>query len=92
MRTAGFWPPLMLTSPTPFSCEIFGARRVSTRSSTCERGMVFGGDSQGKHGRVGGVGLAIDRRRGQVRGQEALRGVDGRLHLFLADVDAAATG
>ena len=41
MRTAGFWPPLMLTSPTPLSCEIFGARRVSIRSSTCERGTEF---------------------------------------------------
>ena len=41
MRTAGFWPPLMLTRPTPLSCEIFGARRVSTRSSTCDSGIVF---------------------------------------------------
>ncbi len=39
MRTAGFCPPLMVTSPTPFSWEIFGARRVSTRSSTCESGI-----------------------------------------------------
>src|SRR5258708_28069199 len=39
MRTAGFWPPLMLTRPTPLSCEILGARRVSTRSSTCDSGM-----------------------------------------------------
>ena len=36
MRTAGFCPPLMLTRPTPGSCEIFGARRVSARSSTFE--------------------------------------------------------
>ena len=40
MRTAGFWPPLMLTRPTPLSCEMFGARRVSTRSSTCDSGIV----------------------------------------------------
>ena len=40
MRTAGFWPPLMLTRPTPLSWEIFGASRVSTRSSTVESGMV----------------------------------------------------
>ncbi len=39
MRTAGFCPPLMLTRPTPLSCEIFGASRVSTRSSTCDSGM-----------------------------------------------------
>ena len=28
-RTAGFWPPLMLTRPTPGSWEIFWANRVS---------------------------------------------------------------
>ena len=39
MRTAGFCPPLMVTRPTPLSCEIFGASRVSTRSSTCESGI-----------------------------------------------------
>ena len=39
MRTAGFWPPLMLTRPTPGNCEIFGAKRVSARSSTAESGM-----------------------------------------------------
>ncbi len=39
MRTAGFCPPLMLTRPTPLNCEIFGASRESTRSSTCESGI-----------------------------------------------------
>ncbi len=39
MRTAGFWPPLMVTRPTPLSWEIFGASRVSTRSSTWDSGM-----------------------------------------------------
>jgi hypothetical protein len=41
IRTAGFWPPWMLTSPTPVTCEIFCARRVSAKSSTCESGIVF---------------------------------------------------
>ena len=41
MRTAGFWPPLIETRPTPASCEIFCARRVSARSSTLESGRVF---------------------------------------------------
>ena len=50
-------------------------------------GHGFRGDAQGQHGRVRGIGLAVDRRRGQVRGQEALRGVDRRLHFFLGDVD-----
>ena len=40
MRTAGFWPPLMLTSPTPLNCDSFGARRVSTMSSTWDSGML----------------------------------------------------
>ena len=34
IRTAGFCPPLMLTRPTPGTCEIFGASRVSAESST----------------------------------------------------------
>ncbi len=39
-RTAGFWPPLIDTSPTPGSCEIFWARFVSARSSTLDSGSV----------------------------------------------------
>jgi len=27
--TAGFWPPLIVTRPTPGSCEIFWTSRVS---------------------------------------------------------------
>ncbi len=38
-RTAGRWPPVMLTRPTPEICEIFCARRVSTRSWICGSGM-----------------------------------------------------
>ena len=41
MRTAGFWPPLILTKPTPESCEIFCASRVSARSSILGSGSVF---------------------------------------------------
>ena len=41
MRTAGFWPPLMLTRPTPGNCDIFGANLVSARSSTFESGSSF---------------------------------------------------
>ena len=40
-RTAGLWPPLMLTRPMPGSCEIFWANLVSARSSTRGRGRVF---------------------------------------------------
>ena len=40
MRTAGRWPPLILTSPTPGSCEIFCAIRVSARSSSFGSGSV----------------------------------------------------
>jgi hypothetical protein len=38
IRTAGFWPPAIETSPTPESCEIFCARIVSAVSSTFESG------------------------------------------------------
>ena len=41
-RTAGRWPPPVLTRPTPGSCEIFCAIRVSTRSKTF--GSVSVGD------------------------------------------------
>ena len=40
MRTAGRWPPAMLTSPTPGSWEIFCASRVSARSWICGSGIV----------------------------------------------------
>ncbi len=41
MRTAGRWPPLMLTRPTPGSCEIFCASRVSIKSCTFGSGRDF---------------------------------------------------
>ena len=41
MRTEGFWPPPILTNPTPGSCEIFSASRVSARSSTWSSGSSF---------------------------------------------------
>ncbi len=41
MRTAGFWPPAMETSPTPESCEIFCASTVSARSSTFVSGRLL---------------------------------------------------
>src|SRR5205807_1808407 len=40
MRTAGRWPPLMLTNPTPESWEIFCAKAVSAKSSTLESGRL----------------------------------------------------
>src|SRR5258707_6752534 len=57
MRTAGFWPPLMLTRPTPLSWEILGARRVSTRSSTCESGMELEVTAKVSTGASAGVGF-----------------------------------
>ncbi len=40
MRTAGRRPPAMATRPTPGTCEIFCARRFSTRSCTRVIGSV----------------------------------------------------
>src|SRR5262249_62056466 len=56
-RTAGFWPPLILTRPTPGSCEIFCARRVSARSCTFTRGSVFEVRARVRIGAAAGVGL-----------------------------------
>ncbi|MNL30019.1 hypothetical protein D3C87_1517310 [compost metagenome] len=40
MRTAGRCPPLMVTSPTPWICEILAPTRVSTMSCSLGRGRV----------------------------------------------------
>ncbi len=40
MPTAGRWPPLVDTSPTPGSCEIFCAALVSVMSWISVRGML----------------------------------------------------
>ena len=86
-RTAGFWPPLMVTRPTPGSWAIFWARVVSAKSSTLCRGMAVGGERQRQNRRVGGIHLAVDRRIGQIRRQERAAGIDGGLHLLLGHVN-----
>ena len=88
MRTAGRWPPLMLTRPTPGSCEIFCASRVSARSSTCGQRQGLRGERQRQDRRVGRIDLGVDRRRRQVGRQQVAGGVDRRLHLLLGDVEA----
>ncbi len=40
MRTAGRGPPLIVTRPTPWICEIFAATRVSTMSCSLGSGSV----------------------------------------------------
>ena len=57
MRTAGFWPPLMLTSPTPGNCEIFCANRVSAKSSTCASGNVLEVSANVRMGASAGLDL-----------------------------------
>jgi hypothetical protein len=58
MRTAGRWPPLMLTRPTPGCCEIFCASRVSARSSTWVSGIVFEVSARVRIGASAGLTLA----------------------------------
>ncbi len=91
-RTAGLWPPLMLTRPTPGSWEIFWANLVSARSSTCGRGRVFEVSASVRIGRVGGVYLAVDGRDRQVCRQEGEGAVDRRLDLLLRHVEARDPG
>ena len=58
MRTAGRCPPLMLTSPTPLSCEIFWARLVSLISSSVVSGSVFDVTAMVRIGASAGLTLA----------------------------------
>ena len=68
---AGRWPPLMLTRPTPGSCEIFCAIRVSARSSSFVSGSVCDVSASVRIGVSAGIDLVVDRRVRQVRRQEA---------------------
>ncbi len=90
MRTAGFCPPLMLTRPTPGSCEIFGERRVSARSSTLESGKRAGGERQRKNRRVGRIGFAVERRGRKIGRKIRSRSVDGLLDFLFGHVDVQA--
>ncbi len=56
-RTAGFCPPLMVTSPTPGTCEIFCARRVSAKSSTFDKGSVSEVSARVRMGASAGLDL-----------------------------------
>ena len=48
----------------------------------------LGGQCQGDDRRIGRVHLAVDRRIGQILGQEGARGVDRCLHLLLGHIQA----
>jgi hypothetical protein len=71
----------------PVELGDFGRQAGVDQVLYLREGHGFGGDAKGQHGRVRRVGLAVDRRRGQVGGQEALRGVNRRLDFFLRDVN-----
>src|SRR3954466_3887432 len=77
----------MLTSPTPESCEIFCASRVSTRSSTRARGKVFDVMASVITGASAGLDFAVNGWCRQAGRQEGLRGVDRRLHFLFGYVD-----
>ncbi len=57
-RTAGTWPPLMLTSPTPGCCEIFCASLVCPMSSTWVSGSVSEVSARVRIGASAGFTLA----------------------------------
>src|SRR3954452_108973 len=70
MRTAGFWPPEMVTSPTFGSCEILGARRVSARSSTEDSGIDLEVSPSVRMGASAGLVLAYTGGLGRSRGRK----------------------
>ena len=77
----------MLTSPTPESCEIFCASRVSARSSHARERQGFRGHGQRHHWRVGRIRFAVDGRRRQIERQKSLRCIDRRLHFLFGHVN-----
>ena len=75
MRTAGFCPPLIVTSPTPLICEIFCASVVSARSSTFERARLSELSARVRIGASAGNGplVRVGQRGGQAPGRVAPR-------------------
>ena len=45
---------------------------------------------QSQHRRIGGIDLGVNRRRGQIGGQQVARRVDGGLHFLFGDVETEA--
>src|SRR5882672_3220976 len=77
MRTAGRWPPLMLTSPTPESSEIFNFGK--------RQGL--GGEGESQNRGVRGINLAVDRWIREPLGKKIGCAVDGGLHFLFGNVD-----
>src|ERR1700743_2359276 len=87
MRTAGRCPPERLTRPTPGSCEIFCARRVSTKSSTSVSFIVFDVRPSARIGAWAGLSLAMMGGVGRACGQQIARGIDSGLLFLFGDVE-----
>ena len=78
----------MLTRPTPVSCEIFCASRVSLKSSSCGERQGFRGHRERQDRRVGRIDLGVNRRDRQIARQQIVRSIDRRLDFLLGDVEA----
>ncbi len=66
--------------------NLLGEPRIHHVVDLGER-LRFGGDGERQDGRVSRVHLGVDRRRGQIGGQQVARGIDGRLDLLLGHVE-----
>ncbi len=65
-RTAGFWPPLIVTRPTPETCEIFCARIESAIVVDLVERQDVRADRKREDRLVGGVALRVGGRRRQL--------------------------
>src|SRR5262249_61958202 len=72
MRTAGLCPPLMETSPTPVSCEIFCESMVSARSSTFVSGKLSEVKASVRMGASAGLTLLYTGGLGGGRGRDVV--------------------
>ena len=92
MRTAGRWPPLMLTRPTPGKLrDLLRDPRVGQVLELRQRQRLRG-ERQREDRRVRRIDLVVDRRGRQVGRQEIAGRVDRRLHFLLGDVERELEG
>ena len=87
MRTAGFCPPLMLTSPTPGQLRNFLREPRVGEILNFRQRQRLRSQRQSQDRRIGGIGLAVDRRRREIARQKSLRRIDRRLHFLFGDID-----
>ena len=80
----------MLTRPTPGSCEIFCAMRVSAMILHLRHRHGVGHHRERQNRRIRRIDLGVDRRRRKILRQQIAGRIDRRLHFLLGNIEAEA--